>query len=303
MGSWIRAPFLAGIALGSATDVSPPQTEDRPAQVLPAQISLVELTGADVVLEPGPSDRAGSESANVPKGKVSDIVFSTIDGQIACAALSVGKLLGSDERIVLVPATALRYARIGKRPGFVLRMTTAEIRALPEFDVLKDGKEGLDRAVERARGLMADASGRTGKDSGGGRDRPGGLAPTLAATFTLSSRLGGTEVGASDAVFGKVHDASVDVRTNAIGYLLVSRGDSASVGLTLWIVPLRACRWTGPPGRSVLKLGKTIDQLKSAPAYKPPDQGLITPEQMKAADAFFFGDGQSAGAGSRGSGR
>jgi sporulation protein YlmC with PRC-barrel domain len=274
----MRAAFLAAIALCAASQ----RADDDPARAVPAQVSLAALTGAEVVLE------STSSAASASRGKVADVVFSTNDAQIACAALSIGKLVRSDDRIVLVPATVLRYALLGRQPGFVLRMTTAELRALPEFDVLKDGKEGLDRAVEHALGVKVDAN---------GRDKPDGIAPTLAPKYTLSSRLGGVEVDANDGMFGKVHDASVDARSNSIGYLLVSRGDSASVGVTLWIVPLRACRWTGPPDQNVLRLGKSIAQLKSAPEYKPPDRELITPEQMKAADAFF-GE-KPAGAGSR----
>jgi hypothetical protein len=165
-------------------------------------------------------------------------------------------------------------------------MTKRELHALPDFDVKKDGKEGLLRAVEKARG-------RT--DSSKGREKDGGAPSAFTQTYMLSSRFAGADVSARDALFGKVHDAAVDVATNAITCLVVSRGDASSVGVSLYVVPLRGCQWTGAAGRSELLLGKTIEQLKAAPEYKPSGRALISPEQMRAADAFFS-SGKVAGA-------
>jgi hypothetical protein len=195
---------------------------------------------------------------------------------------------------------------IEKRPGCVLRMASSEIQALPEFDVRKDGKEGLDRAVERARGLSADASGRVPKETGSGDSKSNGSARakeagapaaslTAAPTYVLASQLEGCDVSASDGVFGKVHDAAVDARKNTVGYLFVARGEAASVGSVVYVVPFRACQWKRPGSKSVLTLGKTSDQLKAAPEYKKPDQGLLTLDQMKSADGFF-GSGKGGGA-------
>jgi hypothetical protein len=294
---------LSAAMLPSSQGVPPHQNsvEDAGRQGAPAQVSLADLSGADVLLEASTAPKSGSapaiESAESPKGKVVEVVLSTSDGQIVCAALSVGKLLGGDERVVLVPATVLQCTTIEKNPGYVLRMTKAELQSLSEFDPRSDGKEGLDRAVERARGLAADASGRKLKESGdsGKKDHSAhakeaegqGSALTAVPMYVLSSQLNDCELGASDGEFGKVHDAVVDVRGNTIGYLLVSHGTTASVGTTLCVVPLRACQWSRASGKTSLKVGKTNDQLKAVPEYKKPDLSLLTPEQMKSADALF----------------
>jgi multidrug efflux pump subunit AcrB len=61
----------------------------------------------------------------------------------------------------------------------------------------------------------------------------------------------------------------------------------AFVAASLCLVPFRSCQWTRAEEKNALKLGKTIDQLKSAPEYKRPVQGFVTTDQMKSADSFF----------------
>jgi hypothetical protein len=268
----------------------------------PTQLSLVDLSTADVLLEASTAEKPGSTPAaapaDSPKGKVVDVVLSTSDGQIACAAVSVGKLLGGDDRVVLVPSTVLQCTMVDKKPAYLLRMTKAELQSLPEFDIRKDGTDGLDRAVERARGLSSNTSVGKRKDSGeaGKKDSKEGSAGesgsqasvlTINPLYVLSSQLNDCGLSASDAEFGKVHDGVIDVHGNTVGYLLVSRGSAASSGTSLCVVPLRACRWSRSSSKVSLKLEKTSDQVKAAPEYKKPDQGLLTPDQMKGADALF----------------
>ena len=269
-----------------------------------AQVSLADLERADVLLETSTPEPLGSDrtsgSSEVPKGKVTDIVLFSEDGQIACAALSVGKILGSGERVVLVPATALKITTIENQPAYLLRLTKSEVGALPPFDVKKEGAEGLDRAVERARGLSSGAGGSAAKDGGQrskesegpGHARTAAKEASSAAavpSYFLSSQLIDCPVNASDAEFGRLHDGAVDPGKNAVGYLLVSRSGAASTGVTMHAVPFSACRLTRIAGKSSLKLEKTGEELKAAPEYKKPEQGLLTPEQMKSADAFFGG--------------
>jgi hypothetical protein len=261
----------------------------------------MDLARADVVLESGNTvseKRAGPAVTNpndVATGKVVDLVVSTQDGQLACAALAVGKLLGSDERTVLVPATAFRTAAAGQRSVIVLRLTKAELSSLPEFDLKKEGKDGLDRAVERARGLGSSGGGsgvREGeksRESEKTKESSPGSSITAAPNFVLASQLPDCTVSGTDAEFGKVHDASVDPARNTIGYLIVARSGAAGSGVTLHAVPFRACKWTNAAGKVDIKIAKPSELLKSAPEYKKPDQGILTSEQARAADAFFGG--------------
>jgi hypothetical protein len=250
--------------------------------------------GADVVLESSAADKSGAgkdAAAETPKGKVAELVVSTRDGEIACAALSVGKIIGQAERIVLVPMTAIQSTVIEKRPAYILRMTKAEIEGLPPFEIRKSEAEGLDRAVEQARGL---SGGDAKKGKGSGDEGSEKAAPKAAAPeYVLSGLLKGCAVNASDKEFGKVQDAAVDLGAHTVGYLVVARGESA-VG-TLTVVPFRACQWTHAESKDALKLGKSLDQLKAAPEYKKPEKGLLTADQMRNADGFF-GSGKAGAA-------
>ena len=266
-----------------------------------APVSLMELARADVVMESGgtaPEKRAGPAVTNPnegPTGKVVDLVVSTQDGQLACAALAVGKLLGSDERTVLVPATAFRTASSGTRAVVFLRLTKAELSGLPEFDLKKEGKDGLDRAVERARGLGSAGGGsgireaEKGRDGEKAKETAPGFSLSAAPNYVLASQLPDCTVSGTDAEFGKVHDASVDPAKNTISYLIIARSGGAGSGPTMHAVPFRACKWTSTAGKVDIKLPKPTEQLKSAPEYKKPDQGILTSEQARAADAFFGG--------------
>src|SRR5260221_930215 len=301
---WHTCLLLAGLSAALAVPQRGPPA-DPPSQgpdAGPPQRSSVDLSAADFRLEASTAEKPGSAAPAAPmdgpKGKVVDVVLSTADGQIACAAVSVGKLLGADDRVVLVPSTVLQCTLLDKKPAYLLRMTKAELQGLPEFDIRKDGTDGLGRAVERARGLSSDTSVGKRKDSSeaGKKDSKAGSAGdpgsqvsslTVAPLYVLSSQLNDCGLSASDAEFGKVHDGVIDVHGNTVGYLLVSRGSAASAGTSLCVVPLRACRWSRNSGKVSLKLEKTSDQLKGAPEYKKPDQGLLTPDQMKGADALF----------------
>lgn len=266
------------------------QPSSAPHRDGPAQVSLADLARADVVFGTPTSDMAAT--ADGPHGKVTDLVISTSDGQIACAALSVGKLLGTDERVILVPATAVKCTMVDDRPVYAIQLTKAEISAIAPFDAKKDGVEGLDRAVERARGLSA-SSGARAKDAP--KDMPKdmkdskGAASSGSGGYTLSSQLIACPVNASDTEFGKVHDGVVEPAKQTVSYLIVSRSGAASTGTTMHVVPFRACQCACADGRTSMKLAKTSDQLKTAPEYKKPEQGLATVDQMKAADAFFGG--------------
>jgi sporulation protein YlmC with PRC-barrel domain len=299
----------AGIAVlqnpqKKGTPVPPPLSSDAAIQGSPTLVSLAELMGAEVQLEGAAADKA--PAADASRGKVAELVVSTHGGEIVCAALSVGKLVGGSDKIVLVPMTAVKPAMVDKRPGFALRMTKAEIEALPPFEIRKAESEGLDKAVEQARGLGTGGAAPKskeppGKEAGekeGGQDPidpkgPAGArgAPGKAGApeYVLSGMLRNCAVEASDKECGKVQDAAVELGTNAVGYLIVSRSEAAGGGAGLMLVPYRACQWTHAESKEALKLGKSIEQLKAAPEYKKPEKTIATADQMRAADGFFGG--------------
>lgn len=292
----LAAVASAGVGLPQkkGTPAPPPLSNETALQGNPTQASLSELMGAEVTIDAGAAEKAGA--AESPKGKVAELVLSTHGGEIACAAISVGKLIGQGEKIVLVPMTAVRPAMVDKRPGFVLRMTKAEIETLPPFEIRKAESEGLDKAVEQARGLGSGGAVAKGKPAGGDPGEKAGPAGAREASaksampeYVLSGVLKGCAVEASDKEFGKVQDAAVELGSNAVGYLIVSRAEGAGGAAAQTLVPFRACQWTHAESKDALRLGKPMEQLKSAPEYKKPEKGVATAEQMRAADAFFGG--------------
>ena len=294
--------FLAALAALPSTNANGQQPKvDRPVpkvtEPLANPISLLDLARSDVVLDAGAAEgagaaeRTGSPSPEGPTGKVVDLVVATQDGQLACAALAVGKILGGDEKVVLVPTTAFKTTMLDRRPAIALRLTKAELSALPDFDIKKEGKDGLERAVERARGLGAGggSSGIRAEGDRAAKTKPGeaSAASTEAPAYVLALSLPECTVSGTDTEFGNVHDAAVDPARCAVGYFIVARSGGAGSGPVMNAVPFRACKWMSHAGKLDLKIAKTSEQLKSAPEYKKPDQGILTPEQMKSADAFF----------------
>ena len=161
--------FLAGLA--SATGVwAQTQTPaaQRPAQSAPdmgvekTHYSLDAMRGSDVLLEPTVAEKREADQkgtvADRQKGKVKDFVIATHDGQISGAAISVGGMLGIGDKVVFVPTSNLHWNTTHKEPMWVLKMTEADLKALPAFDVDKADKDGLDRIVDARKDMPADAT-------------------------------------------------------------------------------------------------------------------------------------------------
>src|SRR6185436_7220461 len=102
------------LVLAALPGLQEPKTERpvpiKPTETASAPVSLMDLARGDVVLDIGAAERAGAPSPDGPTGKVVDLVLGTQDGQLVCAALAVGKILGGDEKTVLVPTTAFKIS-------------------------------------------------------------------------------------------------------------------------------------------------------------------------------------------------
>lgn len=254
---------------------APPPTHPR--------VPLDELMKVDVLLEPSADAKQDAaqkgERATPPKGSVKNFLISTRSGQINGAVLSVGGLLGIGDRVVLVPASLLQYDVDAGKPRYQLKMTEAQLKALPPFDADRAEKEGLDEALEHARGSA------TGKPVGAS-SKPEEKTTEPPRTV-LATRLKGCAINGSDTEFGKVANASVDVRKNQIDYFLVSHGGTLGVGDKEYLVPFAAGVWTRADDKPAIKLPKTAGQLETAPEYKKADKTFLTVEQMQATNQFF----------------
>lgn len=257
---------------------TPPATDPRPMAGASTFAALSDWKGAEVICSaaagPAPKEGDKAKDGEIKKGRVTDLVINTLNGQIACMAVEVKKE-GAD-RTVLVPASALKFGWVDKKPTFNMTLGHAEVMALPEFEGRKLDKGSLDRAVELSRGgKPMEAGAPVGEDA--------------ASKHALASELKGSEVNASDKEAGNVHDAAVNTGTNTLAYLIISRGGAAGIGSSHYIVPFSAVRWTRTDEKSSVKVSMTADQLKGAPEYKKPDQGYLSPDQARSADAFFGG--------------
>jgi len=299
---WLAGIATVGAAFQPTQDPAkkpdPKKSTPPPAATTPAPAgmssfaSLDDVIGCEIVF-----DRAGASTDAVSKkeegsnkGKVKDLVVSTSDGRITGFAVTGGEV---GDRTVLVPATSFNFNMVEKKPCYMLRMSKAEIDAHPDFDAKKAEKEGLDKEVERMRALPGkkDMSDPTKKESG-----EAGIAPDKsekpmgAMAYVLGTQIKGCEIDATDKHFGKVRDAAVDTKTNAVSYLLVSHGGVGTVGDTVYTVPFSAARWArDEDNKSVLKLSRTSDELKAAPEYKKPDHEILTADQARTSDAFWGG--------------
>ena len=294
--------WLAGLATVGAALQDPSQKPDPtkkpapsqtppPAQTSPAGMStyalLEDLLGAEVVFERSSSADADktSKDKDTKKGKVKDFAVATSDGKVTGIAIGGGDL---GDRTILVPAANLACSIVDKKPVYSVRMTKAELDGYPEFDAKKAEKDGLDKEVERIRGLPGGMKEPKGSPEPGVAPEKG--APMAGAmAYVLGTQIKGCEINASDKHFGKVRDATVDFRSNSITHLMVSHGGVGAVGDTVYLVPFNAAMWGRDGDKMVLKLSKSTDEAKTAPEYKKPDQGIVTSDQMKAADAFWGG--------------
>ena len=291
---WLAGLATAGALLQDPSKKTDPQKHTpppppSPSQTMPASMSthalLDDLIGAEVVFDHSNPDMEKNDKAakkeEGKKGKVKDVVVATNDGKIAGIAITGGEV---GDRTVLVPASNVTCNMVDKKPCYFMKMTKAELDGRPEFDAKKAEKEGLDREMERLHGT---GPSKESPEPGVPDKDKSHAAPMGAMAYVLGTQLKGCEINAMDKHFGKVRDSAVDLRGNMVSYFLVSHGGVGTVGDTVYIVPFAAATWVREDDKSVLKLSKTVDEAKTAPEYKKPDQGVLTSEQMRSADSFW----------------
>ncbi|MFN0244132.1 MAG: PRC-barrel domain-containing protein [Planctomycetota bacterium] len=272
-------------------------------------VSLDEILKAEVMIQGDMHDTAARTPADREKkdakperskGKLKEIVIAR-DGRMQWAVLSTGGLLGMGDKEVLVPFSSLAYTlHDDNKAMFHLKMSEAELKALPEFDASKAEKD-LDAAIGRVNA----ATNGSGKDDTKDdmNDAPakesaanGAMATSAGPRYVYSSRLKSAKLVATDKDFGKIDNAVIDVRRNRLDYVVASHGGALGMGTTLAIVPFQAVSWTLPANARdndewVLKINKTIEQLKTAPEYKKPESTFVSADQLKQSDAFFGTNG------------
>ncbi len=276
--------LVSVLALSTPLWAQPP-----PSGATPSRLPLDQMLKLDVLLEPShdaKQDAAEKGERPTPgKGAVKNFVLSTRSGQVTWTAVSVGGLIGVGDRVVLVPASSLEFKVEDGTPRYRLKMTEAQLKALPHFDFDKAEKDGLDEAIERAKlgsGAPVSASARTEEKSGTG---PGNV--TEPPRFLLATRLLDSPVHAMDVEFGDIENATLNVKKNTIDYLIVSHGGALGVGDKTYVVPYVACAWTRVDDEPALKIAKTAGALETAPEYKRSEGAFLTKEHLEASNRFF----------------
>lgn len=270
-----------------AAKPAPTTTTTKPAQVQPGtMISANSLRGIELMIEgevpPVKKEDAptGREPAAQPKAKVQDVIFSTNDGRMSYAVVTVPGSSEGREKVVLVPAASLKLAGTDEKPTGSIRMTAAQITALTPFDLEKAKKEGVDASLGEVK-TPPPAPVDPAKDKGSKEDPP--VKSTEGPRFALASQLPTWGVHASNQPFGRVKDAAIDTSRNAVAYLIAAPLGS---GDTI-VVPFAACTCNKVEKEAVLKVSKTLEQLGTAPKYEKPASGFLTTDQMQRAEEFF----------------
>ena len=272
-----------------------PAASTRPAQVQPGtMISANSLRGMELTLEaeatpPKKEDApTGREPAATAKAKVEDVIFSTNDGRLSYAVVTVPGTAAGREKIVLVPGASLKLAAMDDKVSGSIKMNAAQVQALSPFDLEKARKDGVDVALgEKPTAPVAPA------DPAGKLEDPAAKPAGEGPRFALTSQLPTWGLHASDQPFGRVKDAAIDTGRNAVTYLIAAPLGS---GKTI-VVPFAACTCNKTDKEAVLKVSKTMEQLSTAPTYEKPAKGFLTPDQTQRAEEFF---GTRGPAGSQG---
>ena len=293
--AWVLG-LSAGALFQKPAQETPPKPIPAEQAQPPAQsnsspmIPVASLRGADIVFEgasPGKNDpAAGKDAANAPKAKVADLIMTTRDGRLAYAVVSVSGGTGGKDKTVLVPAADMKFAVMDDKPTASARMTPVQIQGQPAFDIDKAKKEGVEAALNEGKSSPGEASapkpqGEKGEKGGKAEE----ASPSAEATpkYALSSQMGSWGLHASDKPFGTVKDGALDPEKSTVAYLFAAPNGG---GDTI-IVPFAACSCARTDKDMILKVGKTTEQLGSAPKYEKPAKGLLSVEQMKRAEEFF----------------
>jgi hypothetical protein len=305
------APIASAQNPGTSTP-NPAAKPSVPARDAEAHVaSLNELVNADVVL---PSDEASATPAtkHAPRqiGRVKDLVFATRSGDIEWAVLTVSGSLAGGSKTILVPASSLKCTTLDQKLCYELRETEAALKGLPEFDLERAKKQGLDRALPRVDpapaqaaadpiGAKPEAPPATKTDASqaaNAADKSAAAgAPAFPPRFTLASELKSCGLNAVDKEFGKVEDAGVDARAQRVAYVLIRHPNLHGGGDSALLMPYTAFGWAHVANKLVLTSSKTVQQLSLAPEYRKPEQTFVTPDQLRRADEFFGRPATAAG--------
>lgn len=240
--------------------------------------SLQEVLGEPVQL----ASQDGGGQAMAAGGSIRDLVLER-GGRIRWAVVSLSAAPGAAAEVLLVPGASLRHARTDAGPVCRPVLSEAERRALRPFDLAATREPARLRALLRAL-ERADAGEAGGESRDEESDEDDEQEHDRRPELLLASQLRSVEVRGSDAPFGRVADAVVDLETHNVAALIVARGDAR------YLLPLRATEPAGPEGAGAeggLHVARPVAVLEAGVRYEKPEQGFVRPEALERSDAAF----------------
>lgn len=310
------ASLLLGCSFGlvAQQDPAPAKPTIDPPAARPAAkgdyTATSRLIGAPVYLQASAEQVAEAardgDAADRPKAKVTEWLINTTDGKLCHAVVSIGGFLGIGDKVVLVPASELKWNNSMER--YDLAWTKEQLKAHPTFDLADAHKKGLDLACGmkgdgvRSEPGLADASTKrdpatkTGdpvvKGDPAAKSDPAVRTTEPAAKMFAhatnkvckASELASLPIYAGAAEWGKAKDLIVDREQNRVVLAVVNHGATLGVGGDDYLVPFRHFALCQKDADEPILCGEQWPaKLQGSVKFEKPKNGVVDPAAAKSA--------------------
>ncbi|MBI5849413.1 MAG: hypothetical protein HZB39_00005 [Planctomycetes bacterium] len=216
-------------------------------------------------------------------------MLDTSDGSVVAAVLSTGDWVGSPDKLLVVPMSAMhrdtkvRDTDAMAGPEMILSATRARLATLPAFDTKDVEKRGLVAVVQDA--LTAwEKSARPGSDAAEAQPASAGRSGetgTIATTLILAEQIRPAQVRARDGKFGTVKECFADSDCRRLRFVVVT-ADGTDL-----LVPFSALHFVHRTDGDEWLIDQPATALReNSVEYKKPADRLIDPSAaQRAVDA------------------
>lgn len=220
---------------------------------------------------------------------VSRLVLDTSDGSVEAAIISTGDWVGSPDKLLVVPMSAMRRdtqvrdtgAMAG--PEMILGATRGRLATLPAFDMKDVEKRGLVAVVQDALAAWE----KSGKPDGDAAEahpasaRRTGEPSDTATTLILAEQIRPAQVRASDGKFGTIKECFADSDCHRLRFVVVT-ADGTDL-----LVPFSALHFVHRTDGDEWLIDQPARSLReNGVEYQKPADRLIDPSAaQRAVDA------------------
>lgn len=256
-----------------------------------ARVRLFGDDDAEGAVKSGNKEGKGEESNATPTlvPVVSRLVIDTSDGSVEAAIISTGDWVGSPDKLLLVPMSAMRRdtqvrdttAMAG--PEMILGATRGRLATLPAFDMKDVDKRGIVAVVQDALAAW-EKSGKSGGDaaethpaSARRSSEPGNTATTL----ILAEQIRPAQVRARDGKLGTIKECFADNDCQRLRFVVVT-ADGTDL-----LLPYSALHFVHRTDGDEWLIDQPARSLReNSVEYKKPPDRLIDPSAaQRAVDA------------------